>query len=346
MRIIPLLILVALFSCDGVKEYGPSDNDGFIRISGETMGTTYSVVYKGDEDYKHSIDSLLVRLNQEVSTYIDTSYISKFNQSDSGYTVCLTEAPHFVWNCIGSLEAEILTKGFFNPQVMPLVNYWGFGYEEGTKDIDSTMVDSLVHLAHVNALFLTHDKQNEKPRIVKSWPNASLDFSAIAKGYGVDLIRDLLISRGVEDMLVEIGGELYAKGSSPKGKPWLLGITKPKGEKSETSVPYLRVTPAEMGMATSGNYENYKVVDGKKVVHTIDPFTGYPKSSSLLSATVLNPSCMMADGIATGLMAMGFEKAVDFLQANGQLAIILIYADEEGNLQWMSSEYGEDFLVL
>lgn len=346
MRILILLLALWLVSCDGFKEKSAADSDGFVRLSGETMGTTYSVLYRGEVDYKPSIDSLLREINLGVSTYIDSSTISSFNQSDSGFTVGLLESPHFIWNCIASLEVEVLTGGYFNPQVMPLVNFWGFGYEEGTSFIDSVTVDSLVHLAHVNAFFLNHDLRNEKPQIVKSWSDASLDFSAIAKGYAVDEVADLLEARGIVDFMVEIGGETFTKGNSPKGKPWLLGITKPKNEKSEASVPYLRIQPAAMGMATSGNYENYRLIQGQKVVHTIDPFSGYPKLSSLLSVTVIDPSCMMADGIATGLMAMGYENANNFLEENAHLAIVLIYSDSSGYLNWKASPPAEAYLLL
>jgi thiamine biosynthesis lipoprotein len=337
-------ILGALFACGG-NNPETEEQESFLVVSGSTMGTTYAVTYDATEDFGWEIDSLLQVLNQDLSTYIESSAISQFNRADSGYVVDLDKAEHFVWNCMTALDLKAITGGYFNPQVMPLVNYWGFGYEPGAIAVDSGIVDSLRLLASKNAYYLLNNPETGKPRIMKGFDEASIDFSALAKGYAVDMLANFMLGKEVENFMVDIGGEIYCFGNNPKGKPWLMGITKPKEEKNEQAVPYLRVMPGNNGMATSGNYENYRMLEGLKVVHTIDPFTGYPKASQLLSASVINQSCMMADGMATGLMAMGLESAISFSEQTTEWAIVLIYSDKEGNLQWQASEAAKQYLL-
>ncbi len=355
MRIFFVALALIFVSCASETESSESsdpgndpvvyDSDSYTTITGQTMGTNYSITLKSSPEIQKSVDSMLEVINNAVSTYIPTSTISQFNQADSGFKVSLAQSPHFIWNCMGALDIESFSQGYFNPRVMPLVNYYGFGYEPGTKLIDSAVVDSLAAMTVDIAYFLTQDKNNNTPLVIKANEHSQIDFSAMAKGYAVDLIGAMLQQRGILHYLIDIGGETITHGVNDQGKAWMIGITKPKEDNGEESVPYLRIQPGDLAMATSGNYENYKIIDGIKVVHTIDPYTGYPKSSRLLSVTVVEHSCMVADGLATGMMASGLENAIAFIEKNQFMNAVLIYSDENGELQWFASDPAKDLLV-
>lgn len=299
-----------------------------VVFSGNTMGTSYRVVYLDEigRDFQSSIDSLLLVFNQSLSTYIPGSEISRFNNGDS----LVFESPFFYPVLNSSKEIFELTDGAFDPTVGPLVNLWGFG-PGGPQLKDSVNIDLLVKLIGFNNIIF--DEFSVKKKI----PGIKLDFSANAKGYGVDVIADFLQNKGIDNFLVEIGGELVAKGVNEKGEIWKVGVSRPE-EQGNPDQLYSIIALDNSAMATSGNYRNFYELDGLKVSHTIDPATGRPVRHGLLSATVIAGDCMTADALATALMVMGTEKAIQLQRKNGNFEIFLIYNDGEGNMISYASE--------
>lgn len=314
------------------------------ELDGKTMGTTYHITYFGASDYQAAIDSLLKVINQEVSTYIPTSTISQFNQADSSYDLGLaaqdTAHPqyltrkHFIINFLRSKEIFELSKGAFDPTVMPLVNYWGFGYTPEKRtigDIDSLIVDSL--LQYVGFSYVAYDNTE----LVKDQAGVQLDFSAIAKGYAVDELGRFLESRGVRDYMVEIGGEVRARGKNEKGEFWNLGINLPNEDAAlEDLIATVRLP--NLSLATSGNYRNYYEIDGVKYSHTINPFTGFPERNNLLSASIFFEDCMTADALATTCMVMGYEKAVEFIDGIPGAEAYFVYGNSDGKIKTNMTE--------
>lgn len=308
----------------------PSSSDtaiGKVTLTGNTMGTTYRVVYLDPEerDFKKEIDSLLVAFNQSLSTYIPDSELSRFNQGDS----LEFKLPYFLPVLKSSREIFDLTNGSFDPTVGPLVNLWGFG-PGGPQLKDSVNIQEYLPLIDFKAISFD-DKQVKKMKA-----GMYLDFSAIAKGYGVDVVADFLKAKGIENMLVEIGGELVAKGTNEKGELWKVGINRPE-EIGGSDEIFSIIALDNRALATSGNYRNYYEVDGLKISHTIDPSTGRPVRHGLLSATVLAKDCMTADALATAMMVMGTEKAIALQEKQQDFEIYLIYNDGEGGLKSYAS---------
>ena len=315
----------------------------YLEIGGETMGTYYQVTYADSlqRSFKEDIDALLLALNQEVSTYIDTATITAFNRSSRGipldYNPFGEDVPHDNQHLLRNFQAaktiSARTQGAFDPTVMPLVNYWGFGYAEKRKvtQVDSARVDSLQQLVGMEKVFLRNDS------LVKTSPGVQLDFSALAKGYGVDEIAAFLSGQGVRNYYVEIGGEVVTKGRSPRGDNWRIGISDPQEGAGlrdiQTAVPLI-----DEALATSGNYRNVYEVNGQKFSHTINPVTGFPERSRLLSASVFAPDCMTADAYATACMVAGPEQALAFAKNDDQIEVYLIISTESGDLDVRYSE--------
>lgn len=337
-----LLILIALLgsllSCKSESSQATADKPQLIQ--GETMGTYYRVTYRGAEGavQQPQLDSLLVALNMEVSTYIPEALISRFNHGDLHAIDAETmqAAPHFLANLELSLEIAERTGAFFNPTIMPLVNYWGFGYtpKNPVTAVDSAKVDSL--MAFVGLDKIDYDPKIWSPSAIqldKSSPGTQIDFSAVAKGYGVDLLCQFLSERGIENYLVDIGGEVRAKGMKDDGQtPWRIGIAVPKEDASPTDMQ-TAVPLRDAAIATSGNYRNFYEANGQKFSHTINPFTGYPERSNLLSASILAKDCATADGLATAAMVAGLDRAFTMIDTMPQVEGYFIYGDEQGQLQ-------------
>jgi thiamine biosynthesis lipoprotein len=228
------------------------------------------------------------------------------------------------------------TNGAFDPTVGPLVNVWGFG-PGGPELKDSANIDVLLRL-------VGFDKINfDQKEVRKTVAGIYLDFSAIAKGQGVDVIADFLNKRGIENYLIEIGGELVAKGVNEKGELWKVGINRPD-EAASASDLYSIIALENRGMATSGNYRNYYIRDSVKISHTINPATGYPVNHSLLSATVLAKDCMTADAYATALMVMGVERAIRLDSVLSEIEVFLIFGDGKGGYSTFASESLKPYL--
>ena len=306
-------------------------------ISGQTMGTTYNIKYLSQptEIIKSDIDSILVEINQDVSTYIPTSIISLVNTDSMAMlnlkrpayrSYIFKQAPHFAENFRISKEVHEMTSGYFDPSIMPLVNYWGFGYTEkkAVEHIDSLQVEKLKALTGFERWVLTDIDSNtievEKP------VNAELDFSAVAKGYAVDYISDWLQSKNVENFMVEIGGEVFCKGTNPQGKSWSLGLSKPEIDAKLQEFNAI-ITINNRALASSGNYRNYYRVGDKYYGHEINPITAYPEINTLLGCTVLADECALADAVATAFMVMGYEKSKTWLRMHPEVDAVLFFQD-------------------
>ena len=288
------------------------------EITGQTMGTiSYIVKFRSMEESvtKYNIDSLLIAFNQSLSTYIPTSEISIFNKEDTLYY----ESDMFYPVLESSTQVYNNTEGAYDPTIAPLVNIWGFGPNGRPETPDSAAVDSMLQLVD-----FTRIKYDRNAAVKPS--EITIDFSAIAKGYAVDLVGEYLEKYKVENYMVEIGGEVRTKGLNDKEEIWSIGIDDPLVEINERKLMAI-VSLADKSMATSGNYRNYYEVDGKTVAHIIDPRTGYNNFQSILSATVFSASCMEADAYATAFMVMGMDKSKELLQKVEGLDAILIYQE-------------------
>jgi thiamine biosynthesis lipoprotein len=333
-----LLLLVAIVYFYRKNQLNPVEqivekSIGKVVFTGSTMGTTYRIVYLDQEkrDFKNEVDSILIVFNESLSTYIQDSEISRFNRTDTLFF----NLPYFYTVLETGKTVYEQTAGAFDPTVAPLVNLWGFG-PGGPQLKDSVNIDALLSLVDYSLIRFDEEK------VWKTKEGVELDFSAIAKGYGVDVVATFLSEKGIQNMLVEIGGELVAKGVNEEGELWKVGINRPEEEASSNEL-YSIVALSNQGMATSGNYRNFYEVDGLKISHTIDPKTGRPVSHGLLSATVLAKNCMNADAIATSIMVMGKEGAIE-LQKNADFEIFLIYSDKDGALKSYASEGIKPFL--
>ncbi|MEZ4886035.1 MAG: FAD:protein FMN transferase [Chitinophagales bacterium] len=297
-----------------------------VQFKGETMGTYYAITYIDAEKQNHqtAIDSVFKAFDFSVSTYNPKSVISSFNQNKTVDTIEVDATFAAVFR--RSKEIYQLTEEHFDPTVMPLVNYWGFGADKTKPDLDSMAVDSLQQLVNFKSLNLL--EKGQQFFVVRQQKGVQLDFSAIAKGYGVDLVGDFLAAKGLTDYFVEVGGEVVARGKNPRSEWWTVGINKPVENAATTEIEET-IQLENQAMATSGNYRRFYEKDGQKFVHTIDPKTGYATPSNLLSASIVAKDCMTADAIATACMVMGYEKAKQFIEAQKGLKALLIYSDGE-----------------
>lgn len=293
------------------------------KTSGLIFGTMYSVTYQSKTDLKSEIDSMLKVFDGSLSPFNDTATISRINRNEQ---VIADELFTTVFR--RSMEISQATGGAFDITVAPLVNAWGFGFKQG-RFPDSLMVDSLLQITGYQKVSMT-----EAGEVTKQDERMMLNCSAIAKGFAVDVIANLLKSKGVENMMVDIGGEVVVCGKNPHSKKWRIGINKPVDDSLATNQELQTVVEiTDAAMATSGNYRNFYYNNGKKYAHTIDPHTGYPVQHSLLSATVVANDCMTADAYATAFMVMGVEKSMEMAESNPEIEAMFIYSDEDGKNQ-------------
>lgn len=291
---------------------------------GTVFGTVYSIRYQSDKNLKNEIEAELQKVDNALSPFNKISIISKINRNEKA-------TPDSMFLDVFRLARKVSedTGGAFDITVAPLVNAWGFGFKQGISPTPHA-IDSLRQ-------FVGFDKVMEAEEqgatvIRKADPRMMLDCSAIAKGYGSDVVARFLRSRGIENFMVEIGGEIVTSGVSSKRVPWKIGVTKPTDDSlsiNQELQTVLNVT--DKAMATSGNYRNFYYKDGKKYAHTIDPRTGRPVQHNILSATVLAGDCATADAYATSFMVMGLDGARNVLERHPELMAYLIYSDEQGN---------------
>ena len=304
------------------------------RDSGLIFGTVYNITYQHDSTLKADIEAELRRFDGSLSPFNDTSVITRVNR---GEEVAADSLFRNVFRRSMQISAE--TDGAFDITVAPLVNAWGFGFRKGQFP-DSAAVDSLRRLVGYTKVSLMAEG-----RVVKADPRMMLDCSAVAKGYAVDIVAQLLRRRGVENFMVDIGGEVVTGGRNPQGGLWRIGVNKPVDDSLSTNQELQTVLHVSgTGIATSGNYRNYYYHEGRKYAHTIDPKTGYPALHHLLSATLVAGDCMSADAYATACMVMGLERATRFVEARPDLDALFIYADSAGRYQTYMTRGMERYL--
>lgn len=320
------LITISFVACRQSNSESSVIENAYSEVNGETMGTYYRVVYNSTKNYKSSMDSLLIDINQQVNTYDPKSLISQFNQGET-LTIEANEPQHFSENLVMAYKIHQHTNGFFDPTVMPLVYYWGFGKnKKAVEEVDKKKIETLLSYIGLDKIQTIHMKNGSQVYEKKN-PNAQLDFSAIAKGYAVDMVGQLLTDNSVSNYLVEIGGETVTKGTNAQGNPWTIGIIEPTKKSNPQQDHNALVQIGNKAMATSGDYLNFYEVNGKRYGHTLNPKTGYSAMSNILSASVVANSCMKADGFATGFMAMGVEKAFEIANSIPDLEAFFIYDD-------------------
>ena len=292
-RIAFLLFTVALLA-------GCSKPVPFQRNSNFVFGTVYNITYQYGEDLQQEIEAELKKVDSEFSMFNQESTVARINRGDS--TVERSEMFNEVYQLALTVNKE--TDGAFDVTVAPLVNAWGFGFKHEKLPTEQ-QVDSLLQIRN------------------------QMDFSAIAKGYGCDVVARLLKSKGIENFMVEIGGEVVVSGHNDKDQPWHIGVNKPVDDSTHVDNELQTVLSiTDRAMATSGNYRNFYYQDGKKYAHTIDPRSGYPVQHSLLSATVIADDCATADAYATSFMVLGVDEAKEVLLRHPELMAYLIYVDE------------------
>lgn len=292
-----------------------------VTIDSFTQGTYYRVTYMSRDSVmlQGSIDSLLTVIDNSMSMFNPNSLLSRLNDNrtdslDKYIAYCIREAN----------DVSRISKGLYDITVLPLVEAWGFGTED---PVESPNIDSLLQFVGYEKIGI-----NNAGRLEKLDPRIRINLNSIAKGYSCDLVGALIESRGIKNYLVEIGGEIMARGTNPHGVPWVVAIDKPEdGNMLPGAQTQITVSLTNKGIATSGNYRSFRYdASGRKIVHTVNPLTGQSSQSDLLSATVVAPTCARADALATAMVAMGVEKAVKLAESDDSIWVYLIYSDHKG----------------
>lgn len=319
MKYLVFILTMVMVACQ------PSVNEKVYLIEGEAQGSTYHIKYiaERDENLKPAIDSILEVIDRSMSTYRSDSAISKINQGDT--TVVVDQHFRKVFEASQQIWQE--SEGLFDPTVGVLVNAWGFGKQKISEaDLPTDKkIDSLRKYVGFDKVALT-----EKNLIKKRYTEILFDFNAIAQGYTSDVVANYLSARGIKNYIVEIAGEMYLKGKNTvEDKSWTIGVENPlKPLDDRDLVATIQFT--NQGLATSGNYRKvWTDSNGRKYVHSINPLTGRATQSDVLSATVVAPSTMLADGYATMFMVMGLAKSKAFLEKHPDLAVLLVYSDDK-----------------
>ncbi len=317
-----ILILFLLFACLSCNY---QHDTAYNKLEGYALGTTFHLTFQETDNQinEKQIDSLIHLVNKSMSTYIPNSDISKINRGDTN--LIIDEMFQEVF-----LKSKKIFKesgGAFDPTIGILVNAWGFGPDGSIENLDSVQIKSMLELVGFDKIKIENNK------IIKKYSKTFIDFNAIAKGYAVDVIGRFLEMKGIINYLVEIGGEIRARGVNQKELAWRVAIEKPNfdGSRSFQSTIELK----NESIATSGNYRKFKIdmETGKKYAHTIDTKTGYPSKSNLLSASVIAQlDCADVDAYATALMAMGLKESKVFLDKHKELKVFLIFSDERGEI--------------
>lgn len=320
------LMVVLTFFSQTCQQEGQNEEAVFHKLQGMTMGTSWHLTYESSSDdviTQSHVDSLLDLINQSASTYRPQSIISRLNQ---GGTIHVAEEnpeeiEFFRYNIDIVDRVWEWTDGYFDPTVMELVNYWGFGYEghRPVESVDSARIDSLLQFVGYEAIGDRFDGE--------TWRLPSgmqLDFSAVAKGAACDWLGRSFKNIGVSNYLIEIGGEMLVHGPGRAGKGWIVGVSKPQlNAPAQELIEELAIR--DKALATSGNYRNYYKSDDRLISHTINPMTGYSEEKSILSATIIAEDCATADALATGVMAMGLESGKKMLDETKGIEAYLIY---------------------
>lgn len=298
----------------------------FQTVEGAAWHTTYRIVYQGPKHLGDSVVAVFGRVEESLSPFSPTSRITAINNNADSVADDLIAAV-----LAESQRVNRASCGAFDPTVSPLVNLWGFGFE-GKNDVAPTQaqIDSVLQFVGIDRVTLSPDGF-----VRKVSPSMQFNFSAITKGYGCDIVGDVLRRNGVENYMVEIGGEIVAAGVNASGVPWRIQIDAPV-ENTPAEHHRLRVMSLDnCAVATSGNYRNYRDVEGKgRVGHTISPFTGYPVGGTTLSATVVAPRGLTADAFATAAMAMPADSAIAMIEREPDTEAMLVIADSTSAQGW------------
>lgn len=314
------LVLVFLFTaCQHNK------SEVLVAFGGHAQGTYYAVQYYAPDSnwhYQNEVDSLLAAFDQSVSAWEPTSILSRINR---GEQVPVDSVFRKVFERSQAIGKE--SNGAFDMTVGPLVNAWGFGFKN-RMHLQDHQIDSLLQYVDYRMVDIEGDY------VVQQKPGVVFDFNAIAQGYSVDLIGAFLETKGVQRYLIDVGGEVLAKGLKTNAQAWRVGIERPDEKSPTQRGPLEAIVPlTDRALATSGNYRKFYIENGVKYAHTLNPETGYPVTHSLLSVSVLAPDCMSADAYATTFMVMGLQKARAFLKERSDLEALFIYSDEQGLMQ-------------
>ncbi len=325
------IVIILLFSFFSCKSDSPKKI--LIEFKGLTMGSGYSLSYHDslNRNLQSQIDSLLDVYNQELSTYSDASRLSAFNNSDTGIFIPDSAPQHLTRNFEIALRLYKITQGWFNPALMPLVNYWGFGKgnKKGVENPDTNLIDSLLKLCDFKSISV--DTHPNGTYIKKNNPETKIIFNAMAPGDAADQIGLFLETMGIKHYLVEVGGEIRCRGKQSKDYGWIVGINTPK-EGAAINDMQVIVELKDISLATSGNYRSIIEVKGKKYAHTLNPINGFPEKNSLLSASIFTKDCADADALATACMAMGLEKSWQLVNSLDGVEGYFIYAAENGEM--------------
>jgi len=312
------LVALVAFVVTGCKSYHQNQ--------GSVFGTYYNIQYQSFSDKQEEIEACLKAFDNSLSVYNDSSIISLINRNED-----VTTDAYFDRMFETAQYVSEVSDGAFDITVAPLVNAWGFGFRN-KENVTQALIDSILPLVDFKSISLVDHK------VVKQNPRTMLDASALAKGYACDIIADMLTEKGCKNFLVDIGGEVVVKGHYSHSNPWTIGITKPIDDVTGTHQELQdAIATTNVCMATSGNYRNYYIEDGVRRSHTIDPRTGYPVHHKLLSATVIAPSCILADALATACMVLGEYKAAVMISQIRFTAYYFIVSDEEGNVTTKTS---------
>lgn len=318
-----LLAFLALLAL--IAACNPANRGEYYSVMGFTQGTTYSITYQHPtlNDLQQEIDSLLRVFDSSLSSYDSTSIISAINRNEP--EVLTDSMFRTVFRESGRVYQ--VTGGAFDITLAPLIDAWGFGPGE-QQDVDSAMVDSLLQYVGMDKVSLAGN------RVIKKDPHVRLNVNAIAQGYAVDVVASYLQDLGCRNYMVEIGGEIRTKGMNPRGNFWRIGVDRPEeGNMIPGKDLQVIISMHNRSLATSGNYRKFYKKDGVMITHSIDPASGYPKVSRLLSVTILADECMTADAYATACMVMGLEKAKDFVSDLKKVDAFFIYGDDFGAYQ-------------
>ena len=314
-----LLLITAFYGCDLREE---------ITFSGRTMGTTYRVkvvtgFFKSTAGLQEKIDKRLEEINQSMSTYLPESEISRFNRfAKAGEKFSISEDFIRVMQVAEKIHA--VSSGAWDGTIGPVVNLWGFG-ATGRKTNMPGLQEIRQQLEKVG---FHRIKRVEGRYLVKANPSVTLDFASIAKGYGVDQVADVIRSSGIENFLVEIGGEVFASGRKADGQSWRIGINTPRKD-APTNQVYKAVSLEDRAMATSGDYRNFFEIDGIRYSHVIDPRNGYPVANGVVSVTITADTCTLADGLATAIMVIGPDEGLAVINRLDRVeALILVIKDD------------------
>jgi thiamine biosynthesis lipoprotein len=320
---IPFLILLILGTVIIIRH---QRSVPYQKDTGFVFGTVYHISYQYDSDLKNEIEAELSKVDNSLSPFNNNSIITKVNRNEN---VVLNDMFTDVFNLADSVSKE--TGGAFDITVAPLVNVWGFGFKKGLLPTAHT-VDSLRQIVGFQKVKIVGH------HIKKSDPRVMLDCSAIAKGYGCDVVANFLKGKGITNFMIEIGGEIVTNGINSKRLPWKIGVTKPADDSLNMNMELQTViNVTDKAMATSGNYRNFYYKGGKKYAHTIDPKTGYPVQHNILSATVLASNCATADAYATSFMVLGLKRSQAILNRHPELMAYFIYSDKKGkNAVWFT----------